>query len=109
MRKDYRAGAWQRGLLLAAAALVLLQPSLAAADARSQAKRLHDRLAGVPAPPTVLAHCVTHPPRVPTQCGGRANWAEQPRGAAGGSPRVRFATRTAGGLQPDTRPFAPAP
>jgi hypothetical protein len=38
---------------------VLLQPSLAAADARSQAKRLHDRLAGVPAPPAVLNDMAT--------------------------------------------------
>jgi hypothetical protein len=56
---DLMVGAWRRGLLLAAAALVLLQPSLAAADARSQAKRLHDRLAGVPAPPAVLNDMAT--------------------------------------------------
>jgi hypothetical protein len=40
--------------VLCGAALALLQPSLAAADARSQAKRLHDRLASVPAPAAVL-------------------------------------------------------
>jgi hypothetical protein len=43
-----------RGLLLGCATLVLLQPAIANADARSQAKRLHDRIAGVPAPAPVL-------------------------------------------------------
>jgi len=43
-----------RALLLCAAAIVLLQPGVSAADARSQAKRIHDRLAGVPPTPAVL-------------------------------------------------------
>ncbi|MDQ1310285.1 MAG: hypothetical protein QG601_1555, partial [Pseudomonadota bacterium] len=43
-----------RALLLCGAALVLLQPGVSAADARSQAKRIHDRLAGVPPTPAVL-------------------------------------------------------
>jgi hypothetical protein len=36
------------------ALLALLQPLVASADARTQAKRLHDRLAGVPPTPAVL-------------------------------------------------------
>jgi hypothetical protein len=43
-----------RALVLGGAALAMLQPMAAAADARTQAKRLHDRLAGVPASATVL-------------------------------------------------------
>jgi hypothetical protein len=41
-------------LAAAAAALVLLQPLAASADARTQARRLHDRLAGVPPSAAVL-------------------------------------------------------
>jgi len=37
-----------RALALSAAAFALLQPGLAVADSRTQAKRMHDRLAGVP-------------------------------------------------------------
>jgi len=43
-----------RPLLVCAAALVALQPVAVNADARSQARRLHDRLAGVPPTPAVL-------------------------------------------------------
>lgn len=47
-------GRMGRLLLACAAALISLQPVAANADARSQAKRLHDRLAGVPPTPAVL-------------------------------------------------------
>jgi hypothetical protein len=40
--------------IAACAAAALLQPALAVADARSQAKRMHDRLAGVPPSEAVL-------------------------------------------------------
>jgi len=43
-----------RTLLACGATLLLLQPGSADADARSQAKRMHDRLAGVPPAPAVL-------------------------------------------------------
>jgi len=43
-----------RALLVGAVLLAVLQPAVAAADARSQAKRLHDRLAGVPPSAAVL-------------------------------------------------------
>lgn len=40
--------------LLAGAALAMLQPAVSSADARTQAKRIHDRLAGVPPTAAVL-------------------------------------------------------
>ena len=43
-----------RALLLGCAALAMLQPTLSTADSRTQAKRIHDRLAGVPPTPSVL-------------------------------------------------------
>jgi hypothetical protein len=43
-----------RTLLACGATLLMLQPGHAYADARSQAKRMHDRLAGVPPGPAVL-------------------------------------------------------
>jgi hypothetical protein len=43
-----------RALALFSAALALLQPGLADADSRTQAKRMHDRLAGVPPTAAVL-------------------------------------------------------
>lgn len=49
-----RAGSIGHALVLACAALAMLQPHLAVADARSQAKRIHDRLAGVPPTAAVL-------------------------------------------------------
>ncbi len=49
-----------RGWLAAAlACLLALQPAIALADARSQAKRLHDRLAGVPPTAAVLDSMAT--------------------------------------------------
>ena len=44
----------RRALLPGLVLLATLQPVVADADARSQAKRMHDRLAGVPASPAVL-------------------------------------------------------
>ncbi len=49
-----RAACIGHAIVLACAALALLQPQLALADARSQAKRMHDRLAGVPPTAAVL-------------------------------------------------------
>lgn len=49
-----RAACIGHALVLACAALAMLQPHLAVADARSQAKRIHDRLAGVPPTAAVL-------------------------------------------------------
>jgi len=43
-----------RALALFSAVLALLQPGLAGADSRTQAKRMHDRLAGVPPTAAVL-------------------------------------------------------
>jgi len=53
-RRRHAATAVARLAMLAGAALALLQPSLSAADARTQAKRIHDRLAGVPPTAAVL-------------------------------------------------------
>jgi hypothetical protein len=47
-RRRHAAAAVARLAILAGAALALLQPALSLADARTQAKRIHDRLAGVP-------------------------------------------------------------
>jgi hypothetical protein len=43
-----------RAFVLLSAALAMTQPGLVAADSRTQAKRMHDRLAGVPPTATVL-------------------------------------------------------
>jgi hypothetical protein len=48
------AGRLVRALVLCSAACATLQPAAALADSRSQAKRIHDRLAGVPPTPAVL-------------------------------------------------------
>jgi len=45
---------WAPAFAVACAALALAQPSPAEADSRTQAKRIHDRLAGVPPTPAVL-------------------------------------------------------
>ena len=50
----YGARALRLGLCAALGLVVLLQGSMALADARTQAKRLHDRLAGVPPTEAVL-------------------------------------------------------
>lgn len=47
-RRRHAAAAVARLAILAGATLALLQPALSLADARTQAKRIHDRLAGVP-------------------------------------------------------------
>src|SRR4051812_24238740 len=49
----------KRSLLAAAVALALGHASFAHADARAQAKRLHDRLAGVPPSAVVLDQMTT--------------------------------------------------
>lgn len=53
-RRRHAAATVARLAMLAGAALTLLQPAVSAADARTQAKRIHDRLAGVPPTATVL-------------------------------------------------------
>jgi hypothetical protein len=52
----HRRGATRAGrvLVLCGAALALLNPSVGSADARTQARRIHDRLAGVPPSAAVL-------------------------------------------------------
>jgi len=54
MERLATAAALGRILLLGGLALLTLAPQPASADARSQAKRLHDRIAGVPASASVL-------------------------------------------------------
>jgi hypothetical protein len=70
MRRDWKFSARRRGwadaadrrratrlgraLLLGCAALAMLHPALSTADSRTQAKRIHDRLAGVPPSASVL-------------------------------------------------------
>jgi len=49
----------RRPLAVVAALLVMLQPTSAVADARAQARRLHDRLAGVPPTAAVLDRMAT--------------------------------------------------
>ena len=55
VRRRHRAAApVARFALLVGAALAMLQPAVSSADSRTQAKRIHDRLAGVPPTPAVL-------------------------------------------------------
>ncbi len=53
-RRRHAAATVARLAMLAGAACALLQPAVSAADARTQAKRIHDRLAGVPPTAAVL-------------------------------------------------------